>query len=188
VASEAELEFWRSVRASNKLEELNVYLATYPNGQFRSLALSRVAALTESATAAPADSQLAATDDPNAGTQATEDQIGLTKILGRDVQRQLTALGLDTNLTGMFDGATRAVIKRWQAAHDYIVTGFLSDSQYRTLMAGASPSSSSSTADASDDRPSRKTYRTASAGGRQAPNPFAGPQQFFGAMFGGGRR
>jgi uncharacterized caspase-like protein len=45
VATEAEIEFWRSVRDSNKPEELNAYLTNYPGGQFRSLALARIAAL-----------------------------------------------------------------------------------------------------------------------------------------------
>ena len=51
-ASDVELEFWRSIKESNKPEELNAYLTTYPNGQFRSLALARIAAL-ESGARAP---------------------------------------------------------------------------------------------------------------------------------------
>jgi uncharacterized caspase-like protein len=43
--TDVELEFWRSVKESNKPEELNAYLTTYPNGQFKSLALARIAAL-----------------------------------------------------------------------------------------------------------------------------------------------
>ena len=43
--SDVELEFWRSIKESNKPEELNAYLTNYPNGQFRSLALSRIASL-----------------------------------------------------------------------------------------------------------------------------------------------
>ena len=43
--SDVELEFWRSVKESNKPEELNAYLTNYPNGQFKSLALARIAAL-----------------------------------------------------------------------------------------------------------------------------------------------
>jgi hypothetical protein len=39
-ASEVELEFWRSIKDSNKPEELNAYLTNYPNGTFKSLALS----------------------------------------------------------------------------------------------------------------------------------------------------
>jgi hypothetical protein len=42
---DVELEFWRSVKESNKPEELNAYLTSYPNGQFKSLARARIAAL-----------------------------------------------------------------------------------------------------------------------------------------------
>jgi uncharacterized caspase-like protein len=42
---EVELEYWRSVKDSNKPEELNAYLTSYPNGQFRAIALARIAAL-----------------------------------------------------------------------------------------------------------------------------------------------
>src|SRR5450756_1699586 len=44
-ASEIELEFWRSIKDSNKPEELNAYLTNYPNGTFKSLALARIASL-----------------------------------------------------------------------------------------------------------------------------------------------
>src|ERR1700761_7738331 len=43
--NDVELEFWRSIKDSRKAEELNAYLSSYPNGQFRSLALSRLASL-----------------------------------------------------------------------------------------------------------------------------------------------
>src|SRR5471030_2997859 len=43
--SDVELEFWRSVKESNKPEELNAYLTNYPSGQFKSLALARIASL-----------------------------------------------------------------------------------------------------------------------------------------------
>ena len=43
-AGEVELEFWRSIR-DNKIEELNAYLTKYPNGAFKSLALTRLAAI-----------------------------------------------------------------------------------------------------------------------------------------------
>src|SRR5712664_3043391 len=44
-ASEVELEFWRSIKDSNKPEELNAYLTNYPNGQFKSLAVARITSL-----------------------------------------------------------------------------------------------------------------------------------------------
>src|ERR1700740_1928906 len=36
-ATPVELEFWRSVKDSNKVEELNAYVTSYPNGSFKSL-------------------------------------------------------------------------------------------------------------------------------------------------------
>ncbi len=44
-APEVELEFWRSVKDSNKPEELNAYLTSYPNGQFKAIAQARIASL-----------------------------------------------------------------------------------------------------------------------------------------------
>ena len=111
-ASDVELEFWRSIKDSNKPEELNAYLTNYPNGQFRSLALSRIASLESGAKHATATRNLSTGIDPatfkEEANQTTEDQIGLDKGQRRDVQRRLTGLGFDTKVTGQFDQATRA--------------------------------------------------------------------------------
>src|ERR1700737_3586182 len=42
---DVELEYSRSAKDSKKPEELNSYISQYPNGQFKTLALSRIAAL-----------------------------------------------------------------------------------------------------------------------------------------------
>ena len=109
-SSDVELEFWRSIKDSNKPEELNAYLSTYPNGQFRPLALARIAALENGASTQTRN--LTTGIDPATFTteanQTTEDQIGLDKGQRRDVQRRLTGLGFDTKVTGTFDEATRA--------------------------------------------------------------------------------
>ena len=111
--SDVELEFWRSIKDSNKPEELNAYLSNYPNGQFKPLALSRLAALENGPSTATRN--LTTGVDPATFTeeanQTTEDQIGLDKGQRRDVQRRLTGLGFDTKITGKFDEQTRAVIK-----------------------------------------------------------------------------
>src|SRR5262249_17448571 len=44
-SNEIELEFWRSVRNSDKAEEYSAYLTRYPNGNFTSIARARLAAL-----------------------------------------------------------------------------------------------------------------------------------------------
>ena len=104
--SDVELEFWRSIKESNKPEELNAYLTNYPNGQFKSLALSRIAAL-ETGQTHDATRNLTTGIDPatfkEESNQTTEDQIGLDKGQRRDVQRRLNGLGFDTKVTGEFD-------------------------------------------------------------------------------------
>ena len=134
-ASEVELEFWRSIKDSNKPEELNAYLTNYPNGTFKSLALARIASLQDGPSTATRN--LTTGIDPATFTeeadQTTEDQIGLDRGQRRDVQRRLNGLGFDTKVTGKFDEATRAVITRWQAARGYPKTGFLNTLQHKAL-------------------------------------------------------
>src|ERR1017187_5571831 len=146
--TDVELEFWRSVKESNKPEELNAYLTSYPNGQFKSLALARIASLengpsTTTRNLTTGIDPATFTDDAN---QTTEDQIGLEKGQRRDVQRRLTGLGFDTKVTGRFDDETRAAIMRWQAERGYPKTGFLNSLQHKALLAeiGATTQASSS--------------------------------------------
>src|SRR5439155_729127 len=117
------------IKNSTKPEGLNAYLTNYPNGQFRSLALSRIASL-ESGPKPDATRNLSTGIDPatfkEEADQTTEDQIGLDKGQRRDVQRRLTGLGFDTKATGQFDQATRGVITRWQAARGDLFAGGLS--------------------------------------------------------------
>src|SRR4051794_17566962 len=134
--SEVEVEFWRSIKDSTKVEELNAYLTNYPNGQFRSLALSRVASL-EKSPSTPTRNLTTGVDPATFTEQAnqtTEDQIGLDKGQRRDVQRRLTGLGFDTRVTGKFDEPTRAVIARWQAARGYPKSGFLNKLQHKAML------------------------------------------------------
>ncbi|MET4230142.1 caspase family protein [Bradyrhizobium barranii subsp. apii] len=152
-----ELEYWRSVKESNKPEELNAYLSAYPNGQFKALALARLAAIKSGPSTATRNlnsgiDPATFTDD---STQLTEDQIGLDKGQRRDVQRRLTGLGFDTKVTGAFTDETRSVLKRWQAARGYPSTGYLNKLQHKALLSeivAAAP------ATASDDsaKPARR--------------------------------
>src|SRR5471030_3318501 len=109
--SEVELEFWRSIKDSNKPEELNAYLTNYPGGQFKPLALARIASLQDGPSTATRN--LSAGVDPatfnEPADQTTEDMIGLDKAQRRDVQRRLTGLGFDIKVNGKFDETTRAV-------------------------------------------------------------------------------
>src|ERR1700694_1068825 len=184
VSTDVELEFWRSVKESNRPEELNAYLTNYPSGQFKSLALARIAALengpsTTTRNLTTGIDPLTFTEESN---QTTEDQIGLDKGQRRDVQRRLTGLGFDTKVTGKFDESTRAVIMRWQAARGYPSTGFLNKLQHKALLSEIVATTHTSSSDDSAYRPSRRNHAGGGGGG--------GPGGLLGGMMGGlfGRR
>ncbi|MGY4504902.1 putative caspase-like protein [Bradyrhizobium sp. GM24.11] len=162
-----ELEYWRSVKETNKPEELNAYLSAYPNGQFKALALARLAAIQNGPSTTTRN--LNAGVDPATFTddasQLTEDQIGLDKGQRRDVQRRLNGLGFDTKVTGAFNDETRTVLKRWQAARGYPSTGFLNKLQHKALLSEIVASAPT----ASDD--SAKPARRAPAQAQSAPAP-----------------
>jgi uncharacterized caspase-like protein len=194
-ASDMELEFWRSVKDSRKVEELNAYITNYPNGAFKPLALTRIAKLQSGDTSPDATRNLTAdsslTDEAD---QVAEDQIRLDRGLRRDVQRRLTKLGFDVHVNGKFDDETRNVIKRWQAARSYSSTGFLNKAQHTALLsenlASRAPeeddqTSSSSASD--DERPSRSRHHSGGGGGGRHYHRGGGggPGAFFGGMMGG---
>ena len=166
-ASEVELEFWRSIKDSNKPEELNAYLTNYPNGTFKPLALARIAELQNGPSTTTRN--LTTGIDPATFTeeadQTSEDQIGLDKSQRRDVQRRLNGLGFDTKVTGKFDEATRAVIMRWQAARGYPKTGFLNTLEHKALQSEIVSTRVASGDDSSDDEPAHHS-RHSSGGGR----------------------
>jgi hypothetical protein len=193
--SDVELEFWRSVKESNKPEELNAYLTNYPNGQFKSLALARIASLESGPSTTTRN--LTAGMDPATFTeqsnQTTEDQIGLDKGQRRDVQRRLTGLGFDTNATGKFDELTRAVITRWQAARGYPKSGYLNKLQHKALLSEIVATTQTSSTD-DDAKPAARARRSSPAvaggggGGATAPRSSGGADPgaaFIGGMMGG---
>jgi peptidoglycan hydrolase-like protein with peptidoglycan-binding domain len=167
--NDVELEFWRSIKDSNKPEELNAYISSYPNGQFKSLALARIASLESGQSTATRN--LTAGIDPATFTensnQTTEDQIGLDKGQRRDVQRRLTGLGFDTKVTGQFDEATRAVITRWQAARGYPKSGYLNKLQHKALLTEIVSATTSASSSDDESRPRRKSGGGGSGGARQ---------------------
>jgi uncharacterized caspase-like protein len=191
-ASQVELEFWRSIKDSNKPEEFNAYLTNYPNGTFKSLALARIASLQDGPSTTTRN--LTTGIDPATFTeeadQASEDQIGLDKAQRRDVQRRLTGLGFDTKVTGKFDEETRAVISRWQAARGYPKTGCLNTLQHKALLSEIVSSRVASSED-SDEEATHHSRRSG-GGGRQyyRGGGGGGPGALFGHMMGGlfGRR
>jgi hypothetical protein len=185
-ASEVELEFWRSIKDSNKVEEYNAYLTTYPSGTFKSIALSRIAALQDGPSNATRNLTTGAIDEAifsEEGTQVTEDQLSLDKGQRRDVQRRLTGLGFDTKATGKFDEATRAVITRWQAARGYPKTGYLNAMQHKALQSEILAARVAFGDSSSDDEP-RVSRRSGGGGGggRRYHGGGGGPPNLFRMM------
>ena len=184
------MEFWRSVRESNKPEELNAYLTNYPNGQFKSLALARIASLQDGPSTATRN--LTTGVDPatfkEESNQVTEDQIGLDKGQRRDVQRRLNGLGFDTKVTGKFEEQTRSVIRRWQAARGYPTSGYLNKLQHKALLTeivATAPSASSD--DGEEKKPARRAQQQqrssgGGGGGQRGGDPGAA---FVGGVVGG---
>jgi hypothetical protein len=197
-SNDVELEFWRSIKDSRKPEELNAYLSTYPNGQFRALALSRIASLENPGSTAVASNNSSdnaqtrnlTSVDPATFTeesnQVTEDQIGLEKGQRRDVQRRLNGLGFDTKVSGKFDEETRSVLRRWQAARGYPASGYLNKLQHKALLAEiVATTQTSSNDDDSDDHPSRRHHSGGGGGGRHYRGGGGGPGGFIGGVVGG---
>jgi uncharacterized caspase-like protein len=194
-ATAMEVEFWRSVKDSNKPEELNAYLTSYPNGAFKALALGRIAKLQDGGQPS-ATRNLTSAVDPETFTkeanQASEDQIGLERSQRRDVQRRLTGLGFDTKATGKFDDSTRSVIKRWQASRGYPVTGYLNTLEHKALLGEivstrvASADDSSSSGDEDSSGGGGRHYRhSGGGGGRHYRGGGGGGGGLFGHMMGG---
>jgi len=103
------------------------------------------------------------------------------------VQRRLTGLGFDTKATGVFNEDTRAVMKRWQAARGYPVSGYLNKLQHKALLTeivatagGRDDDSTSSTDDRSRHHSSGggggggRHYRGGGGGGADGPGRFIG--------------
>jgi uncharacterized caspase-like protein len=193
-ASEVELEFWRSIKDSNKPEELNAYLTNYPNGTFKSIALARIASLQDGPSTTTRNLTTGSGIDPQTfsdeASQTTEDQLGLDKNQRRDVQRRLTSLGFDVKANGKFDETSRTVISRWQAARGYPKSGYLNALQHKALQLEILATRVASIAsDDSDDEPSRPSRRHQGGGGGGGRHYHrgggGGPGAFFGGVMGG---
>jgi uncharacterized caspase-like protein len=184
--TDVEVEFWRSVKDSNKPEELNAYVTKYPDGLFKALALARIAALENgpSTTTRNLTSGIDPATFTEEASQTTEDQIGLDKGQRRDVQRRLTGLGFDVKVTGKFDDDTRGVIKRWQNARGYPATGYLNKLQHKALLTEIVANLPSG-AEEPESHPNR--HHGAGGGGRRYYRSSGGGGGFplFGGMMGG---
>jgi hypothetical protein len=179
-----EIEFWRSVKDSNKVEELQAYLSKYPNGTFTSLAQARIQTLQNGPSTTTRN--LTAAVDPatfiEEADQSSEDIIGLDKSMRRDVQHRLTGLGFDVKATGKFDEGTRNVIKRWQTARGYPATGYLNKLQHQALLSEIVSTRVASSDEDGESSREGSYHRHGGGGGRRYYRGGGGPGAFFGHM------
>jgi uncharacterized caspase-like protein len=180
VAPDIELEFWRSVKDTNKAEELNAYLTRYPNGSFGTIARARLAELHTSkddpnATLSRTTAPNAPVVDPAARTTdatiKTEQALNLDRIARRDVQRRLSALGFATPTAGQFTDETRRAITNWQSARGYPVSGFINKLQYEALREEALPQTAEKE---NADVTTRSTRKRSSGGGNSSSSSSSG--------------
>ena len=194
----SKLEFWRSVKDSNKPEELNAYLSSYPNGQFKSLALSRLASL-ESGT--PRTTDRRNTDQP--GVDPATFSATRTSHGGPDRPRQGPAprraappqrARLRHQDDRQFNDKTRAVITRWQAARGYPSTGYLNKLQHKALLTEIVSTTQTADDSAARHRAAAAVEAAASSlsgrwwgrrGGGGGGGGGANPGAFMGGMIGG---
>lgn len=183
---DVELEFWRSIKDTSSVEELNAYLVKYPNGQFKSLALARIAAL-QSQKPAPAQTntttasvttrsapEMAPAQEVDifnaAASMATENDLLLDPRARRDIQNRLTMIGFATPITGQFTDTTRQSLIRWQTARGYPRTGYLNKLQHQALLKeSAAAVTRPSTA---TEQPQYQQRPPQQAAPRPGPDPF----------------
>jgi len=198
-SNEIELEFWRSVRSSDKAEEYSAYLTRFPNGNFTSIARARLAALqaapapqtAPAAQATPVAKGIVDTPTINTAlpTRETEDQLGLDPRQRSDIQRRLSALGyFEGKPDGNFNDNTRRAIERWQTARRYPRSGYFNKLQHDALLDERLPVIRSVDRPAPPVRRQQPQQAAAPAPAAQAaPPPAANPAgaAFMGGMIGG---
>ena len=144
----AEREFWVSVKDSQRPEELEAYLDTYPEGAYAVLARSRLDRLANSpddAETAPQSTAAVATaaqDDPSTPQpsvptpEAVEASLGLERAERRQIQLGLASLGHDPGpADGLFGLGTRGAIGRWQSSRGSEASGHLDAEAAKLLLA-----------------------------------------------------
>ena len=140
----AERVFWESVKDSQKAEELQAYLDSYPEGTYAVLARSRLKELV--GPEEKPDVQVAVTPDapervvspePSApAPEAVEATLELKRQERRQIQMGLAALGFDPGpADGLFGRRTRTALGDWQSSQGGSATGHLDAEAAKVLLA-----------------------------------------------------
>lgn len=119
----ADILAWRQADAADTIEAYQAYIDTFPDGQFTTMATSRIEAMT---------------DTPEARAERAEQALELDRDQRREIQRDLTLLDFNTRgIDGIFGRGTRAAITAWQRTNNITETGYLDRDQITRLDAQA---------------------------------------------------
>jgi hypothetical protein len=121
-ASPEEIELWRAVRSSNRIEDFEGYLERFPKGGFAGIARMMLGMLKD-VTTAPA-------------TPETEAALDLTPTDRIELLRRLGAQDFFDGLPegGEFSEEARGAITRWQRARKVTASGYFNKLQFDKLM------------------------------------------------------
>lgn len=151
--------YWRAAADLNTSAGYLAYISQYPQGAHLAEARAAIAALR---------------DAPELQAQDTENALGLTSSARKAIQRNLTALGYNTNgVDGIFGAGTRSAISRWQRAKGFDATGYVTRDQVASLDAAASQRLREQEAEAArlqaaQDRKDRAFWQDVAAEGGEA--------------------
>lgn len=114
-----QLAYWNATRDIGTKEAYEAYLKRFPNGIFAAEARSALDEIKEA---------------PIREARAAEQALNLSRDDRKAVQSILTDLGFNTRgIDGVFGRGTRGAIRAWQESRGLVVTGYLTDTQYRGL-------------------------------------------------------
>lgn len=117
---------WDTATATNTAGSYDEYLTAFPQGAFAAEARARLEAIKLEA----------AESDDRARWQATEDQLSLSPMALRLIETRLEQLDFPPGpADGTFDDQTRSAIRRFQAARNLEVTGYLDQRTMVSLLA-----------------------------------------------------
>ena len=118
---------WDRARATDTVQGFRAYLAAWPEGAFAAEAQARIEELTDAASGA----------DDRARAEAAEAALGLNDLARTLIEQRLSALDLRPGeVDGVFDGATRRAIRRFQTVRGLPETGYLDQTSVVGLLAG----------------------------------------------------
>jgi peptidoglycan hydrolase-like protein with peptidoglycan-binding domain len=114
-ADAVERDFWQQVQAQNDLNAYEAYLSQYPGGLFAAEARQRAASFRRT---------------PAQVAEAAENSLNLTRDQRREIQRNLSLMGVKTGgIDGLFGRRTRRGIANWQQSIGVPPTGYLNANQ-----------------------------------------------------------